>query len=120
MGSWYNTIGRLNPCISTCGEKPTLVFGGSTSPQQVSDFAQKSIAWDTCMKTCAKTNAQNSISNTSIIDGESKQLPAETRPLELQDGSNLELSQTTGISKNTILIGIGALVIVAFLLLRRA
>lgn len=122
MGSWYNMKfsnsngnTRLNPCETTCGEKPTLVVGSRTSPQTILDFQTKSVNWDECMKTCAKTNAQNTIETISTLDSPN------TRPLEITDEQPLGIGVATpkGISKNMILLGVGALAVIGFLMLRR-
>lgn len=114
MGSWYNLIGEdLSNCITNkCGNIPVRPARVTITPQMEAEFQARRSAWLTCKESCEKARSNTSgVKPTPIMD---------TRPLEKQDGSNLELTGSPkGISKNTILIGVGVLAVVAFFMLRR-
>lgn len=140
MGSWYNLIGEdLTNCISTkCGQRPAPPSGITVTPQAQAEYNAKLSAWNTCRESCEKarfnlagvgTLGSVNTSGVTPLGGLATIAPTretgntpvmDTRPLEKQDGSNLELTGAPkGLSKNTILIGVGVLAVVAFFAFRK-
>lgn len=115
MGSWYYTIGRAtvntdekSVCITKkCGDMPTFNSAGF----------QK---WLNCTK--QYDGLCSNITTRPSGDGIPRESTTiDTRPLELENGNNLELTKpASGISKNTmIMIGVGAIALIAVLMAKR-
>ena len=140
MGSWYNLIGEdLSNCITNkCGNIPVRQSGLTSTPQMEAEFQARRSAWLTCKESCEKARFNlagvgtlGSVNTSGVTPlgglttiaptrntGETTTITnenANVRPL----GIGTPLNRPKGISKNTILIGVGVLAVVAFFMLRR-
>lgn len=137
MGSWYNLVGEdLSNCInSKCGQRPIQPMGMIVSPQEEAEYSAKMSAWNTCRESCEKarfnlagvgtlgsinTSGVMPVGNITTVTPTGGTAPvgkenADVKPL----GIGVPLAKPAGISKNTILIGVGVLAVVAFLAFRK-
>lgn len=128
MGSWYNTIGRENPCITTCGTKPIepqitdfVPAGTAPTPSKMTAFVgavatyrARKEDWDKCNQTCLRALSINNVSSHAPkrTDGGSSHDTAELVPL--QQGKADSVGSSTGLSTGAkIGIGVGIVALVA-------
>jgi hypothetical protein len=134
MGSWYNIVGRENPCITTCGAKPIepvitdfVPAGTAPTPSKMTQFVtalglyrQNKAKWDECNQTCIRTLSMNaptlSTNAPARTDGASSHDTAELVPL----GVGTEKKGISALSTGTkIGIGVGIVAIVAVIYFMR-
>ena len=139
MGSWYNTIGMENPCITTCGTKPIepqrtdfVPAGTAPTPSKMTAFVgalatyrARKVAWDKCNETCLRALSINNVSSHAPrrTDGGSSHAPRRTdggsshdtaELVPLQQGKADSVGSSTGLSTGAkIGIGVGIVALVA-------